>query len=340
MHSNHVDGATPRVLTPARLALALAAALALSACGGDEPAEPAAAPATEAAAPAAAEAPAAAPVEAPAEPEPAVTDALAAMSEEDLRTAASQALRDQRLYAPAGDNAIAYYLALRERVPNDAGVNGALVDLFPYALIAAEQAIARNELDEARRLYALMSAADASAPALPRIQASIDRAETEATRRLEQEEERRLAAEAAAAAAAQAAATAAAAPPPAPEPEPTPAPAAVEPEPEPEPAPVVAAPPPTPPPAPTRAPGQLPRAISTPQPTYPAAAYRRGLQGEVEFEFTVAADGSVSDVRVLRSEPRGAFDREVINTVRRWRFEPPGEPVTGRRTIGFSMNDQ
>ena len=60
----------------------------------------------------------------------------------------------------------------------------------------------------------------------------------------------------------------------------------------------------------------------------------------MEFEFTVAADGSVSDVRVLRSEPRGAFDREVINTVRRWRFEPPGEPVTGRRTIGFSMDGQ
>jgi protein TonB len=338
MHSNHVDGASPRVLTPARLALALAAALALSACGGDEPAETAAPPAAEATAPAAAEVAPAAPVEAPAEPEPAVTDALAAMSEDDLRTAASQALRDQRLYAPAGDNAIAYYLALRERVPDDAGVNGALVDLFPYALIAAEQAIARNELDEARRLYALMSAADANAPALPRIQASIDRAETEATRRLEQEEQRRVAAEAAAAAAAQAAATAAAAPPPPPEPEP--APAVVEPEPEPEPAPVVAAPPPTPPPAPTRAPGQLPRAISTPQPTYPAAAYRRGLQGEVEFEFTVAADGSVSDVRILRAEPRGAFDREVINTVRRWRFEPPGEPVTGRRTIGFSMDGQ
>ncbi len=66
--------------------------------------------------------------------------------------AATQALRDNRMYAPAGNNAVEYYLALREKQPQDAIVNSALTDLLPYTLIAAEQSIHRKDFDEARRL--------------------------------------------------------------------------------------------------------------------------------------------------------------------------------------------
>ena len=37
------------------------------------------------------------------------------MGTEQLRESASQALRENRMYAPAGDNAIEYYLALRDK---------------------------------------------------------------------------------------------------------------------------------------------------------------------------------------------------------------------------------
>lgn len=74
------------------------------------------------------------------------------MALDQLHEAATQALRDNRMYAPAGNNAVEYYLALREKQPQDAIVNSALTDLLPYTLIAAEQSIHRKDFDEARRL--------------------------------------------------------------------------------------------------------------------------------------------------------------------------------------------
>jgi protein TonB len=65
-------------------------------------------------------------------------------------------------------------------------------------------------------------------------------------------------------------------------------------------------------------------------------ALRAAQSGEVQVEFTVAPDGSVSDARVVRSNPPRIFDREAVAAVRRWRFEPVPEPDTTRRTIAFN----
>jgi periplasmic protein TonB len=86
---------------------------------------------------------------------------------------------------------------------------------------------------------------------------------------------------------------------------------------------------------PAATPSEL-RAISTPAPRYPPDALRAGTAGEVQVEFTVAVDGSVTDARVVRADPPRTFDREALNAVRRWRFEPLPAPVTTRRTINFS----
>jgi protein TonB len=37
----------------------------------------------------------------------------------------------------------------------------------------------------------------------------------------------------------------------------------------------------------------------------------------------------------VRAQPRGEFDREVINTVRGWQFEPMDAPATLTRTFSF-----
>src|SRR5690606_11657131 len=100
---------------------------ALAACSGkDETAAPAAS--TGAAAPAA-------------NPAPAAADQakVQTMDTAQLRDSASTALRENRMYAPAGDNAMEYYLALRDKLPDDASIKNALTDLQPYTLIAAEQ---------------------------------------------------------------------------------------------------------------------------------------------------------------------------------------------------------
>ena len=77
------------------------------------------------------------------------------------------------------------------------------------------------------------------------------------------------------------------------------------------------------------------RALSTPAPRFPPEALRSGQSGEVQVEFTVGTDGTVTAARVVRANPPRIFDREAVNAVRKWRFQPVASPVTTRRTIGF-----
>lgn len=270
--------------------------------------------------------------------------ALAALPVEELRKRASTAFREQRLYAPAGDNAMEYYLALRKKSDKpDANAESALMDLMPYTVIAAEQAIGRYDFVEAERLRALMERADAQAPALPRIAEAITTGKANAAQRIvddakRTEDQKRLddlAKQKAADDAAKAAAAARAAPTVA-------APAPVESRPAPvetRPAPVVAAP--VQPTAPATTPSRPAAssalvAISTPQPGYPPEALRSGTTGSVEVEFIVNRDGSVSDVKIVKANPRGTFDRGVLTTVRKWQFQPLDEPRTVRRNFNFN----
>lgn len=319
-----------RLSVVSNVSLVLAAGLVLSACN-KEPAAPAATAPASVAAPAAA-------------PAAAASTKVSTMSADELREAARKAYAENRLYAPAQDSAIEYYLALRDKAPGDAAVSSALIDLLPMTVIATEQSVTREDFPEAQRLVALIEKAEPQHPALARLkdniaarqQAAVQRAAQEALsaeqqaakqaqleqqRLAEQKKEqeqaaRQLAAKAKAAPAApatdeaaeqraaeqrvaeqRAAAQARAAA------------------------------------APTAA--DL-RPLSTPSPKFPTEALRANQSGEVQVEFTVGLDGSVSDARVVRSTPARVFDREALNAVRRWRFQPIDAPVTTRRTIGFN----
>ncbi|KCX01340.1 energy transducer TonB [Xanthomonas arboricola] len=333
-------------LTQGRMARRIAPVIllvGLAACSKQDDKAATTAPATGAT-PAA---PAAAPT-----PATAVSPQVQSMAADQLRASATKALQDNRMYAPAGDNAVEYYLALREKQPQDATVNSALTDLLPYTLIAAEQGISREEFPEAQRLIALIEKVDPKAPALPRLKSGLETGRKTAASRSEQDaeqakklvedkakqaaEQKRLAEqqtrEAAAAqqiaaqqeAARQQSAEAerqAAARRQAETPTPAPTPAA------PRPAPAAAAAAPA---------AQSLRPISTPAPRYPPEALRAGTSGEVLVEITVGTDGSITASRVLRATPPRVFDREALNAVKRWRFEPVAAPVTTRRTLSFN----
>lgn len=58
------------------------------------------------------------------------------------------------------------------------------------------------------------------------------------------------------------------------------------------------------------------------QPTYPASAQRMGIEGKVVLQVTVNADGTVREVKVLESQPRGVFDAEARRAMMRWKFKP------------------
>ncbi|WP_297100119.1 energy transducer TonB [Thermomonas sp.] len=337
----------------APVALAVAVACALGACKKDD---------------AAADAGAAAAQQAPAPtPESVVSATVTAMSPEQLRDEASKAYGENRLYAPAGNNAMEYYLALRDKQPADAGASSALTDLLPMTVIATEQGIAREDFADAKRLAALIEKADAKHPALSRLKAAIASSETAAAARVEsqkltaeeeakrqeelakkreedqrklQEQQKQQAAAQAPAAATPAAQTAAAA-----EAErqreaaaeaerQRAAAAAAEQQRQQAAAQQPAA-------QPARAASSELRPISNPGPRYPQAAQRAGAGGSVQVEFTVNTDGSVGGVRAVSSDgPRQfqrEFEREALAAVKRWRFQPVSEATTTRRTIAFQQ---
>ncbi|MGE8279127.1 MAG: energy transducer TonB [Stenotrophomonas sp.] len=327
-----------RLLAPALLLATLAA------CSGKDETAPAAA---EGAAAPAATSPATVAAD------KAAAEKVQGMDTTQLRDAASAALRENRMYAPAGDNALEYYVALRDKLPNDATIKSALTDLQPYALIAAEQALGREDFTEAQRLITLLEKVDPTAPALPRLKQGVtggmqvaerrtveeaDKAKKDAENKVKQQaEQQRLAQQQAAeASAAQALAAKQEATRKESERLEADRQAAARREAEQRSAAAAAAQQAAAPKPAAAAPSL--RAVSTPAPRYPADALRSGTSGEVLVELTVGTDGSVTDARVLRANPARVFDREALNAVRRWKFEPIGSPVTTRRTLAFAPN--
>ncbi len=77
-------------------------------------------------------------------------------------------------------------------------------------------------------------------------------------------------------------------------------------------------------------------------PVYPEVAMRAGLEGDVFVAFTVGADGSVTDVRVLRGAD--IFRRAAVEAVSQFLFEPAAQndrPVAVKMTmpIRFRLSD-
>ncbi len=333
------------------LSLVLAVLMtALVGCSDTPPAPaPAAAPSTT---------PTATPTTPSATQAPPVAQNATAGTNAELRSKATQALQAQRLHSPAGDNALEYYLALRDQATTpDFSVQSALAELLPYAMIAAEQAINQAKLNEAERLLQLVERTDPQLPGIQRLRLALEQSAKQQSEAEKQKELARVQQEQALAAAKQ----------PPPSAPPATAAANVSTEQTEEAGPPARRPiaarqtpdqddedqqPATPiaatdvddkPPArPAQAPAQPRpattsglRIIASKAPAYPRDALRSQQQGFVEVRYTVAADGSVSNIEILRSQPRGIFTRPVISALKTWKYEPPGQEVVLQRTFDF-----
>lgn len=316
------------------IAAALLASLQLAACSREVGPEPAAESSTAAAtAPAIAE--------------------LENLDAGTLRSRADASMQAHRFFAPAGDNALEYNLALRNQSPDDPGVRGALLDLEPELVIATEQSVARGAFPEARRLLGLLERVDAAAPALPRLRDTINAAETAVRASAEAAiAEAEAAAEAKQAALRQQAETQATAlSPPGTE---TPPVAPVAPVASPARLPAspaqaiaaVAAPkeqasPPTPvvvepPPSRAPAPARTPRLVRDARPQYPISERGRALAGTVQVAFTIDASGEVQSPRVVASTLPRAFERAALQAAGQWKFEATGQEQASARTVSFA----
>ena len=81
----------------------------------------------------------------------------------------------------------------------------------------------------------------------------------------------------------------------------------------------------------------LPRVISEARPQYTPEAMRVKVQGSVLLECVVQTDGTVGEVRVIRSLDReNGLDEAAIAAAKQWRFQPgtrDGQPVAVIVTI-------
>lgn len=83
--------------------------------------------------------------------------------------------------------------------------------------------------------------------------------------------------------------------------------------------------------------------VSLPAPEYPDAANEHNLNGNIVLLVDVAADGSVTDAVVERSEPAGVFDEVALEAVRNWKFNPAmedGKPVAGRVRVPIKFESR
>ena len=86
---------------------------------------------------------------------------------------------------------------------------------------------------------------------------------------------------------------------------------------------------------------ETPRLLREVKPKYTAPAMRAKIQGEVLLECVVQPDGTVGNIRVVRSlDPTFGLDQEAIVAARQWRFAPgtrKGEPVPVLVTIAIAF---
>jgi protein TonB len=75
-------------------------------------------------------------------------------------------------------------------------------------------------------------------------------------------------------------------------------------------------------------------------PTYPRQAIQQNISsGRVVAHGVVGPSGSVTEVRIISSQPPRVFDREVIRALSQWKFNPEPVGFIGEYEIIFNLKD-
>jgi protein TonB len=71
-------------------------------------------------------------------------------------------------------------------------------------------------------------------------------------------------------------------------------------------------------------------------PAYPSQAMVAGIEGAVELEYVIKADGSVGQIRILQARPSNVFDEAAKAALRGWLF--PTSSAGEKRTQNFAFS--
>jgi periplasmic protein TonB len=267
---------------------------------------------------------------------------VSAMSTGQLLAEAGKAVKDERLLAPAGNNAFEFYLKVLERQPNNPVAKEALRETFPFGANEAEQEINNRNFNEAQREIDLLAKASPDNYTLTILRSKLDAQRKTASQEQQKAQAALLAKQQAAARQRQQQEAATAE-----KPQPKQTQLAQESKPESE--------------SGGNASGgetQSSQASAPAQPAkvqiqdavlvksvparYPSVARIRRQHGWVDVQFTVDTDGNVTDAKVIESRPSHVFNRAALRAVERWKYRPAlrnGQPfpVTMRRRITFNL---
>lgn len=250
------------------------------------------------------------------------------LSLNDLLAEARKAMNQQRVIAPAGNNAFEFYLKVLQKQPGNQVAADALRETFPFAASNVEQVINQRDFNEAEREIDLLAKVDPTNYTLTILRSKLDAQrktlDEEQQKQLDQQRQADIAAQKAAAekaaaeklAADKAAAEKAA--------QQTALAAQQEKAKQQEQVKPASANEVAGEEQGTASGGQTRDAIpiSTIRPRYPTNALRNNQEGWVDVQYTVNADGSVSNIQVVRAEPRHVFDNAAIDALRRAKFSP------------------
>ena len=85
----------------------------------------------------------------------------------------------------------------------------------------------------------------------------------------------------------------------------------------------------------------MPRVVSEVKPDYTVEAKQQGIQGTVELSVVVKDDGTVGDVKVIKSlDDKYGLDDQAVIAMKKWRFKPgtkDGKPVAVEVTVEMSF---
>lgn len=256
------------------------------------------------------------------------------MGVNELLSEARKAVNEQRLLAPAGNNAFEFYLRVLEKQPGNQVAADALRETFPFAASAAEQVINQSDFIEAQREIDLLAKADPANYTLTILRSKLDAQRKLLDKQQQQELEQKKAAllaeqkaaadkvaaakqaelEAAQLAAQQRAAEQAAQQQSEQSEQESVAAASGDDS--------------------ARGVNKDAALIKAAAPDYPPSAMRAQREGWVVVAFTIKPDGHTSDVHVVDAQPRHIFDRAAREAVNRYRFSPAikdGKPVASKR---------
>ncbi|MGC9421570.1 MULTISPECIES: energy transducer TonB [unclassified Vibrio] len=58
------------------------------------------------------------------------------------------------------------------------------------------------------------------------------------------------------------------------------------------------------------------------EPNYPARALKRNIEGYVVLRFTIDETGRPTEIQVVDANPRRMFEREAMQALRSWKYQP------------------